>query len=109
MQAAAFIIQKYQLYKHHNPDDNFSEALLNITEVLNNKLRPLVKVAQPNSFEELWEVAWQLEENHKIKSSREKNIKKNITVVVKLGTWRTSAYIGSQKTKMGSILAFLIN
>src|SRR5436190_6650736 len=65
MRAGAFVIQKYQLYKRLHPEGDSSSALPNIIELLNDKIRPLVRVANPGSFKELREVIRKLEEEYK--------------------------------------------
>ena len=68
MRAGAFVLQKYQLFKRLNPAEDGKGALPNIIDLLHDKIRPLVKVAQPSTFEELREIVRQLEEEHKSKT-----------------------------------------
>ncbi|KAK9496416.1 hypothetical protein O3M35_013290 [Rhynocoris fuscipes] len=75
MRAGAFVVQKFQLYKRLHPEEDGKLALPYIIELLNDKIRPLVKVAKPDSFEALREVIRQLEEEHKMKGNSEENRK----------------------------------
>lgn len=75
MRAGTFIIQKYQLPKQLHPNNNDNESSPYIIGVLNHKLMPLVKVVQSRSFEELRKMVRQLEEEHKIESRAEDNVR----------------------------------
>ena len=68
MRAGAFVLQKYQLFKRLRPAEDGKGALPNIIDLLHDKIRPLVKVAQPSTFKELREIVRQLKEEHKTKS-----------------------------------------
>lgn len=67
MRASAFIIQKYQLFKRLNPEECEDKAIHDIIELLHDKIRPLVKVSQPKTFDDLRTVVNLLEEEHKVK------------------------------------------
>ena len=73
MRAGAFIIQKYQLFKRLFPKEESSSSLPYIIELLNDKIRPLVRVANPKTFNELREVIRQLEEEYKTKADQEES------------------------------------
>lgn len=59
-------MQKYYMNTCIYHNNNSSVVLPYIIDVLNDKVRPLVKVIQPESSEELGEVVQHLDEEHKI-------------------------------------------
>lgn len=68
MRAGAFVIQKIQLFKRLHPNEGTCSALPYIVDLLNDKIRPLVRVANPKTFDELREVIRGLEEEYKSRS-----------------------------------------
>lgn len=75
MRAGAFIIQKLQLYRRLHPDSNGDEALPYIIDLLGDKIRHLVNVAQPKTFNDLRSIIRKLEEEHRIGRNEEKDRK----------------------------------
>lgn len=62
MRAGAFVIQKLQLFKRVHANEDFDASVPYITELLHDKIRSLVKVAQPKTFEELRQIVTKLDE-----------------------------------------------
>ncbi|MGP1956922.1 MAG: hypothetical protein ACTS8H_04455 [Arsenophonus sp. NC-PE1-MAG3] len=64
MSAGAFVIQKFQLFKLVHADQNCGEVVPFIIKLLNDKIRLLVKVSRPKTFEDLRKIIRQLEEDN---------------------------------------------
>lgn len=72
MRAGAFIIQKLQLFKRVKEGEEIDSCVTYIIELLHDKIRSLVKVAQPKTFDDLREIVTKLDEEssyHPPKSS----------------------------------------
>lgn len=67
--------------KHIYPNNNGKEILPYKSEILNDKLRPLVKADQPKSFEKVKKVGQQLEKNISLRVTQN-TMKENVTSVV---------------------------
>ncbi len=76
MRAVAFIIQKLQLFKRVHGDDSIDDSVPYILELLHDKFRSLVKVAQPKTFEELRGIVGTLDEETS-NSSKAKTLPRN--------------------------------
>ena len=68
MQAGAFVIHKLQLFKRICPSKGGNGSVPFIIELLQDKIRSLVKVSYSKTFEELWEIIKKLEEDHPTKT-----------------------------------------
>ncbi|MGP1914843.1 MAG: hypothetical protein ACTS7D_01480 [Candidatus Hodgkinia cicadicola] len=101
MRAGAFVIQKFQLFKRIPPDQNCDEAVPFIIELLNDKIRLLVKVSHPKTFEDLREIIRQLEDESTSKNRtkiEEGSVSKCYSVADQ-DIWETS--VRRWKTKAG--------
>ncbi len=63
MRAGAFVIQKFQLFKQIHTDKNCDKVVPFIIKLLNDKIRSLVKVSCPKTFEDLRDIIRRLEED----------------------------------------------
>lgn len=73
MRAGAFVIQKFQLFKRVHVNEDINDSVPYIIELLHDKVRSLVKVAQPKTFDDLRQLVGKLDEETSQHTSKDKN------------------------------------